>query len=40
ANSAAEEGKGPHPLGPFLAVATMVALLWGQGILDWYTGLL
>lgn len=33
-------GKDPIPFGPFLAVATMVALLWGQGILDWYTGLL
>jgi len=33
-------GKDPIPFGPFLAAATMVALLWGQGILDWYTGLL
>ena len=33
-------GKDPIPFGPFLAAATMVTLLWGQGILDWYTGLL
>ena len=24
------------PFGPFLALAAMVALVWGQPILDWY----
>ena len=33
------KGKDPIPFGPFLAVATMVTLLWGKGILDWYTNL-
>jgi len=33
-------GKEAIPFGPFLAAATMVTLVWGQGILDWYTGLL
>jgi prepilin signal peptidase PulO-like enzyme (type II secretory pathway) len=28
------------PFGPFLAVATMVTLLWGSNILDWYLGLM
>jgi leader peptidase (prepilin peptidase)/N-methyltransferase len=28
------------PFGPFLALATLVTLLWGADILDWYTGLL
>jgi leader peptidase (prepilin peptidase)/N-methyltransferase len=27
------------PFGPFLAIATIVTLLWGNGILDWYRGL-
>lgn len=27
------------PFGPFLAVAAMVTLLWGESIYDWYTGL-
>jgi leader peptidase (prepilin peptidase)/N-methyltransferase len=26
------------PFGPFLAVAAMAALLWGETIWDWYTG--
>jgi leader peptidase (prepilin peptidase)/N-methyltransferase len=32
--------KDPIPFGPFLAAAAVVALLWGQEILYWYTGLL
>ena len=28
------------PFGPFLAVATMVTLLWGSSILQWYIGLM
>ena len=32
--------KDPIPFGPFLAAAAVVALLWGQEILFWYTGLL
>lgn len=28
------------PFGPFLAVATMVTLLWGRHILSWYLGLM
>ena len=28
------------PFGPFLALATMVTLLWGSNILDWYLGLM
>lgn len=27
------------PFGPFLALAAIVTLLWGNGILDWYRGL-
>lgn len=27
------------PFGPFLAIAAMVTLLWGESIYDWYTGL-
>lgn len=27
------------PFGPFLALAAIVTLLWGNGILDWYQGL-
>jgi leader peptidase (prepilin peptidase)/N-methyltransferase len=34
------KGKEAIPFGPFLAAATMVTLLWGQEIMDWYTGLL
>jgi leader peptidase (prepilin peptidase)/N-methyltransferase len=34
------KGKDPIPFGPFLAAATMVTLLWGKDILDWYTNLL
>jgi len=33
------KGKDPIPFGPFLAVATMVTLLWGKELLDWYTNL-
>jgi len=32
--------KEPIPFGPFLAVATIVALLWGNNILSWYLGLM
>lgn len=32
--------KEPIPFGPFLAVATIVTLLWGSNILNWYLGLL
>ena len=28
------------PFGPFLAIATIVTLLWGNSILSWYQGLL
>lgn len=28
------------PFGPFLALATMITLLWGSSILSWYTGLM
>ncbi|TET42371.1 MAG: prepilin peptidase [Dehalococcoidia bacterium] len=28
------------PFGPFLAVAAMVTLLWGNSILNWYVGLM
>ena len=28
--------KGTMPFGPFLALATMVTLLWGDGLLNWY----
>ena len=33
-------GRDPIPFGPFLAAAAMVVLLWGHGILDWYTELM
>lgn len=29
----------PMPFGPFLAVAGLIAFLWGGAILDWYLGL-
>jgi len=32
--------KEPIPFGPFLAVATIVTLLWGNNIISWYLGLL
>jgi len=32
--------KEPIPFGPFLAVATIVTLLWGSNIFHWYLGLL
>jgi len=32
--------KEPIPFGPFLAVATIATLLWGNNILSWYLGLL
>jgi len=28
------------PFGPFLSLATLVTLLWGSSILDWYLGLM
>lgn len=28
------------PLGVFLSTSTVITLLWGQGIIDWYTSLL
>lgn len=31
--------KGTVPFGPFLSLATIVALLWGSDILDWYKNL-
>jgi leader peptidase (prepilin peptidase)/N-methyltransferase len=31
--------KEPIPFGPFLSLATIVTLLWGSGILNWYLGL-
>jgi prepilin signal peptidase PulO-like enzyme (type II secretory pathway) len=24
------------PFGPFLALGTVLTILWGQGVLDWY----
>lgn len=32
--------KEPIPFGPFLAIATVVTLLWGSNIFNWYLGLL
>ena len=32
--------KEPLPFGSFLAIATMITLLWGSDILNWYLGLL
>jgi leader peptidase (prepilin peptidase)/N-methyltransferase len=34
------ERRGTVPFGPFLAVATMITLLWGSNILNWYLGLM
>ena len=31
--------KEPIPFGPFLSLATIATLLWGNGILNWYLGL-
>jgi leader peptidase (prepilin peptidase)/N-methyltransferase len=28
------------PFGPFLSVATMVTLIWGSDMLNWYAGLI
>jgi len=28
------------PYGPFLLAATVIVVLWGHSIIDWYTGLL
>lgn len=30
----------PIPFGPFLSIATIVTLLYGSEILDWYLGML
>jgi len=30
----------PLPFGSFLAIATMLTLIWGSDILNWYLGLL
>jgi len=27
------------PFGPFLSLATIVTLIWGSGILEWYMGI-
>jgi len=32
--------KSPIPFGPFLSVATMVTLIWGGDMLNWYAGLI
>ncbi len=32
--------KEPLPFGSFLAIATLLTLLWGSDILNWYLGLL
>jgi len=32
--------KEPLPFGSFLAIATMITLIWGSDILNWYLGLL
>jgi leader peptidase (prepilin peptidase)/N-methyltransferase len=34
------ERRGTVPFGPFLAVATMITMLWGSNILNWYLGLM
>jgi leader peptidase (prepilin peptidase) / N-methyltransferase len=34
-----EARKSAIPLGPFLALGGVVALFWGDAILDWYRGL-
>ena len=34
-----EARKKAIPLGPFLALGGVVALFWGDAILDWYRGL-
>jgi len=28
------------PFGPFMILGTIIAVLWGQGIVDWYAGIL
>jgi leader peptidase (prepilin peptidase)/N-methyltransferase len=30
--------KGTMPFGPFLSLATMVTLLWGAELMNWYLG--
>ena len=35
-----KERKEPLPFGSFLAISTMLTLLWGSAILNWYLGLL
>ncbi|MBC8476925.1 MAG: prepilin peptidase [Dehalococcoidia bacterium] len=35
-----KERKEPLPFGSFLAIATMLTLVWGSAILNWYLGLL
>ena len=35
-----KERKEPLPFGSFLAISTMLTLLWGNAILNWYLGLL
>ena len=32
--------KSPIPFGPFLFLGTYIALFWGQGIINWYLGLI
>ena len=34
-----EAGKSAIPLGPFLALGGVIALFWGDAILDWYKGI-
>jgi Type II secretory pathway, prepilin signal peptidase PulO and related peptidases len=36
----AKSGKSMIPLGPFLALGTVIALLWGDPIVTWYLGLI
>jgi len=26
------------PYGPFIAIGAIISLLWGDAIIDWYTG--
>jgi prepilin signal peptidase PulO-like enzyme (type II secretory pathway) len=35
----AKNRKQSIPFGPFLSLATIATLLWGNHIIDWYTGL-
>lgn len=38
--AAGASGKTRIPFGPFLALGAVIALVWGPGLYDWYSGLL